>query len=64
MFGTYQRLGVHVYEPDIAVVRAARRLITPKHRSSPEKKEERKVFYRQMLDHHRHERELCKEFSL
>ena len=58
MFGTYQRLNVHVMEPDIAVVRAARERIHVRHRNSPEKKKERKIFYREMLKYHEEEREL------
>ena len=38
MFGTYQRLNVHVMEPNIAVVRAARERIHVRHRNTPEKK--------------------------
>ena len=58
MFGTYQRLGVHVMAPNIAVVRAARELIHIRHRNLPEKKKERKIFYKEILKYHEEEREL------
>ena len=57
MLSTYQRLNVHVAAPAIAVVRAARMCISRKHRNSPEKRKERKAFYKEMLRYHEQERE-------
>lgn len=56
MFGTYQRLGLHVMESNIQVIRAARQMISEEHRRAPEMALARKQFYRSMIDYHRQAR--------
>jgi uncharacterized protein (DUF305 family) len=56
MFGTYQRLGLHVSASNISVVRASRLVIAEYHRNTPEMREQRKQFYRMMIDYHRQAR--------
>ena len=58
MFGTYERLNVHVYASNITVIREARNPRNPKER------EARKKFYRMMLDYHEQARNLVEEFRL
>jgi hypothetical protein len=64
MYGTYLRLGVTVHDSDRAVIRAARRKLTMKARRDPAKREARKRFYRTMLEHHAHDRDLVMHFRL
>ena len=64
MFGTYQRLGVHIYASDMEVIRAARRKLQRKARRDPALKTKRKAFYRQMLAYHRHALNLARAFHL
>lgn len=64
MYGTYCRLGVNIHALDTTVVRAARQKIAAKHRNSPDKREARKKFYREMLEHHHHDRDLYRQFGL
>lgn len=64
MYGTYCRLNVHVWAKNGEVIRAASRKIAAEHRHSLEKREERKKFYRIMLQHHKEAQELCLEFRL
>jgi hypothetical protein len=52
MYGTYERLRVRVFAPNMEVIRAARSTLKPKARRDPNLREERKHFYRQMLNHH------------
>ena len=64
MYGTYCRLGVHVWAPDCAVIRAASRKLKRVARHSRKYRQERHAFYRRMLDCHRAEQTLCMEFRL
>jgi hypothetical protein len=64
MYGTYLRLGVTVWTSDRAVIRAARRKLTRSARSDPSKREARKRFYREMLEHHANAQRLVAEFRL
>lgn len=52
MFGTYERLNVHVCAPWQSVVRAARTKINKNARRDPAMREKRKQFYRVMLSYH------------
>lgn len=52
MYATYLRLDTTVWDTDPAVIRAARRKLTPAARRDPTKREARKRFYREMLRHH------------
>jgi hypothetical protein len=62
MFGTYERLNVHVYASNLGVIREARKkLLNPR---NPEEREARKKFYRMMLDYHEQARNLVEEFRL
>lgn len=58
MYGTYLRLGLHVSDSDIAVIRAARRKLKPKARRDREVRQMRHDFYRMMIRHHKESRDL------
>ena len=58
MFATYERLNLHVYDSDVAVIRAGRRLIAKKHRTSRDKRDARHTFYRRLLACHHSARRL------
>ena len=47
MFGTYERLNLHVNASNLAVIRAARKVLRPGN-----DRETRHRFYRTMLKHH------------
>jgi len=64
MLSTYHRLGVHVYDSDLAVIRAAAGKLDPKVRRQPAFRQSRKDFYREMLDHHRKAQELVARWRL
>ncbi|NWG24490.1 MAG: hypothetical protein HXY30_08785 [Pseudorhodoplanes sp.] len=64
MFGTYLRLDVTVWASDRAVIRAARRKLARSARRDPAKREVRKRFYREMLEHHANAQHLVAEFRL
>jgi hypothetical protein len=51
MFGTYQRLNVHVLSSDREVIRAARKKLSKAGRA-PSAKAFRRQFYREMLRYH------------
>ena len=62
-FATYCRLGVPVWAPDRAVIRAARgKLLKTSLRR--EHRDARHDFYRTMLAHHHGEQDLCRRFAL
>jgi hypothetical protein len=62
MFGTYNRLDVHVNASNITVIREARKkLLNPR---NPKEREARKKFYRMMLEYHEQARNLVQEFRL
>lgn len=58
MYGTYCRLGVHVMDSDLEVIRRALRVVSVQHRHCREMREERHRFLRLMLFHHQDERRL------
>lgn len=64
MYGTYLRLGITVWDSDRAVIRAARRKLARSARRDPAKREARKRFYREMLEHHASAQRLAAEFRL
>lgn len=64
MFGTYCRLGVPVWSTDRQVIRAARQLLSATARRRLDLRAERHAFYRKMLDFHRGQQALCREFRL
>lgn len=64
MLGTYERLGVHVYASDLAVIRAARLKLMPIARRGRQYRAERHRFYRAMLRRHTDARQLVQTFRL
>jgi len=64
MYGTYLRLGIPVWASDRTVIRAAQRKLTRSARRDPAKREARKRFYREMLEHHANAQRLVAEFRL
>lgn len=64
MFGTYQRLGVHVHASDMTVIRAARRKLRKSCWHDPAYREGRKLFYRNMLEYHAQARGLARAYRL
>lgn len=64
MYGTYLRLDVTVWASDRTVIRAARRKLTRTAQRDPAKREARKRFYREMLEHHANAQRLVAEFRL
>lgn len=62
MYATYERLGLHVAESNMKVIRAARKRITKKARRDPKFRDARKALYREMLQHHADARELFREY--
>lgn len=64
MCGTYLRLGITVWDSDRAVIRAGRRKLARSARRDPAKREARKQFYREMLEHHASAQRLAAEFRL
>lgn len=64
MYGTYCRLDVHVLAPWRAVIRAARTRLAPASRRDPDRREARKAFYREMLQHHRDAQQIVHRFRL
>lgn len=64
MFGTYQRLGVHVYASNREVIKAARSKLQKRCWHDPAYREGRKLFYRNMLEYHAQARALCNTFKL
>ena len=58
MYGTYQRLNVHVNDSAMSVIRKARQVIHAKHRNNPAMRNERKKFYVAILREHQEERQL------
>ncbi len=64
MYGTYLRLDITVWASDRAVIRAARRKLTRTTQRDPAKRDVRKRFYREMLEHHASAQRLAAEFRL
>jgi len=64
MFGTYERLDVHVMASDRAVIRAALTKLTPEAKRSRDRRLARHAFLRLMLGYHADARRLyCRVFS-
>ena len=63
-FGTYNRLGVHIYASNRTVIRAALGVIADHHKRDPARREDRKTFYRYILEHHKDCRDLAAAFRL
>jgi Arc/MetJ-type ribon-helix-helix transcriptional regulator len=64
MFGTYQRLHVHVGASNCEVIRAARRKLKKRARTDRAVRAERHAFYRQMLAYHAEARALVREWRM
>ncbi|MBK5959506.1 hypothetical protein CCR97_15015 [Rhodoplanes elegans] len=64
MYSTYLRLDIIVWASDRAVIRAARRKLARSAQRDPAKREARKRFYREMLEHHANAQRLIAEFRL
>lgn len=64
MLGTYHRLNVHVFASWRKVVRAAAGKLNRSARRDPTKRSARKLFYREMLRHHRDAQELVHAWRL
>ncbi|MFN3320015.1 MAG: hypothetical protein ACK43M_14805 [Allorhizobium sp.] len=64
MYTTYLRLALRVWDSDRAVIRAASRKLAPSSRRDPEKRDERKRLYREMLRHHADAQRLVLQFRL
>ena len=63
MYGTYQRLNLHVYASNMQVIRAAHRMLKKKAKTRAFRKERHK-FLRQMLKYHQQEYAMVKEWKL
>ncbi len=64
MYGTYLRLDVTVWASDRTVIRAARRKLARSARRDPARREARRRFYSEMLQHHANAQRLVAEFRL
>lgn len=64
MEAIYLRLGLHIWEPDTAVIRAASRIFAPHVRRNPARRSNRKAFYRSMLERHHDHQALARHFRL
>lgn len=64
MFGTYERLNVHVFASNRAVIKAASQKLKPECRFSREHRRGRHVFYRNMLEYHAKSQNLVRNFRL
>ena len=63
-YGTYCRLGVHVYDSNMTVIRQARRKIAEGALWSKQFRKMRKVFYKQMLNEHNKARGIVRKYRL
>lgn len=64
MFGTYQRLRLHVSATPREVIKAAQGKLKKAARYSREQRAARHAFYRQMLEYHQGARDLVKAWRL
>lgn len=64
MYGTYLRLDVTVWARSRTVIRAAWHKLSRSARRDPTKREARKRFYREMLEHHANAQRLVAGFRL
>jgi hypothetical protein len=62
MYGTYQRLNLHVGENNRAVIKAASRKLKRSIRFARKHRAARHAFYRQMLNYHHDARDLFVTF--
>lgn len=58
MYGTYQRLNLHVSASNIDVIRAVRRKIKKSSLHDTSRREARHEIYREMIQHHNDSRDL------
>jgi hypothetical protein len=63
-FGTYERLGVSVFATTRVVLRVAQRKLKKQVRYSRQSRDMRHEFYRELLKHHKHARELVEQWRL
>lgn len=63
MYAQYQRLGLHVYASNREVVKAAHKMLSPKGKSFSQR-QARHNWLRQILQYHKEEKQLCKDFHL
>jgi len=61
MYGTYCRLGLHVSQSNVEVIRATRRLLNPEGRGRKYRKK-RQDLYRAMLKEHKAAQELFRRY--
>lgn len=61
MYGTYCRLGLHVSDSDVAVIRAANAKLNKSAKRGPELRQARRDFYAIMLRHHHEARGLYRD---
>jgi len=64
MYGTYQRLRVHVGASNIAVIRAARKKLAKRCWHDSAYRDGRKLFYRNMLEYHADAQRMVREWRL
>ncbi|MBX9841313.1 MAG: hypothetical protein K2Z80_05845 [Xanthobacteraceae bacterium] len=64
MYSTYLRLDITVWDSDRTVIRAARRKLARSALRDPPKRDARKRFYREMLEHHANAQRIVAEFRL
>jgi hypothetical protein len=64
MYVAYLRLDITVWASNRAVIRAARLKLARSAQRDPAKREARKRFYREMVEHHANAQRLVAEFRL
>ena len=62
-YGQYERLHVHVAEPDLAVVRKSRRMLSKKGKSR-EQRDARHAWIRQLIAHHHEWQATCRRYRM
>ncbi len=63
-YGTYQRLGVHIWGSNLTLIRAARKKLKPEVLHSRAHRNMRHSFYKRMIEFHQAEQRLCIRFRL
>lgn len=63
-YGTYRRLGVHIYASNREVIRAAQKKLHPIFHYDRDVREQRHRFYREILSQHHQARAIAEEFRL
>lgn len=61
MYAQYQRLNLHVTATNRELVKSAHKLLSPKGKSNAQR-QARHDWLRQMLNYHKDEQQLCKDF--